>query len=251
MIPKTLYLYWGGRKLSWLRYLTVVSFAKLNPDWKIVVYYPLRPTLVQIWDTGEQSGAYDGFDYFPRLEKFAELRSFDLRVVGMSNDMPEVHKSDIFRLWALREFGGLYADFDILFAKSMPDISKKKKLYHCDGGFSIGLIAAERGDKTMDYLLDEVPKRSYVTGYQSYGTLLWNTMLDGVKLDGWNIPANFVYPVTDVERLFTKEGKLPPDSVGAHWYAGSKVAGEYENLLRPTNYLKHPSTMTKLIKGIL
>jgi hypothetical protein len=37
-IEKTLHTYWGGDSMSYLRYLTLASFRKLNPDWKIFLY---------------------------------------------------------------------------------------------------------------------------------------------------------------------------------------------------------------------
>ena len=38
MIPKKCHLYWDGSPMSWLNLMTVDSFHKYNPDWKITVY---------------------------------------------------------------------------------------------------------------------------------------------------------------------------------------------------------------------
>jgi hypothetical protein len=252
MIPKTLFLYWGSRKLSWLRYLTVVSFAKHNPDWDIKVYYPTQPTIGNTWTTDEQIVTYTGDDYFDKLSKYAEVIPFDMKEVGMSNDKPEVHKSDLFRLWALVKYGGLYSDFDILYTKPMPEIKGKLYCRHPDGHYAIGLIGCSAGDKEFNGLL-ELAKLANGSKYQSLGSTLWGKGLEDVKLDGWNIPENLVYSYNwnNAEKLFTENGGLPKEAVGIHWYGGSIVSGQWENKLTPENYLEYDSTICNIIKELI
>ena len=57
-IPKILHVYWGGSSLPKLRYLTIESFAKYNPDWEVRVYVPATPVEGHSWSTFEQK--YDG-----------------------------------------------------------------------------------------------------------------------------------------------------------------------------------------------
>ena len=40
--PKLLFMYWDGSPLSYLNFLTVVSFNNYNPGWKIVVFLPKK-----------------------------------------------------------------------------------------------------------------------------------------------------------------------------------------------------------------
>lgn len=231
MIPKTLYLYWGGQNLSWLRFLTVKSFAKHNPDWEIVVYYPFSPTKGTIWTTFEQRTVYKGEDFFTKLAEYAELRPFNMASIGSDNDMTEVHKSDIFRLWILAEHGGLYSDFDILFIKPMPDISKKLRLFchHPDGHYAVGFLAAKRGDDMYKSLLEKAVSITPAK-YQSLGATLWNEYLQS-EPDGWNIPATLVYPIgwQHADELFKEELGLPDESIGVHWYAGNSESKFADN----------------------
>ena len=254
MISKVLFLYWGGRKLSWLRYLTVLSFKKHNPDWDIKVYYPTQPTVGNSWATDEQIVKYEGDDYFANLSEIAELLPFDMGQVGKSNDMAEVHKSDIFRLWTLVNFGGVYSDFDILFTKPMPDISKKKMLYshHPDGHYAIGLLGCEAGNDTFNGIL-EVAKLATGSKYQSYGSTMWGRALEDVKLKGWDIPKNLVYSYNwkEAEQLFTESKGLPKGAIGIHWYGGSIVSGRWENKLTPETYKDYDSTIRDIIEAIL
>lgn len=251
---KTLYLYWGGRKLSWLRYLTVVSFKKQNPDWRIAVYYPLAPTTSTSWTTDEQRVPYEGEDYFNKLHGLADLVvPFDMNTVGMKNDIPEVHKSDIFRLWALHKYGGVYSDFDILYTKPLPKVKERWFCRHPDGHYAIGLLAAEKGDSIYQWLLESANLRTDRDKYQSFGSGLWGAMLDGTTLTGWNIPEYLIYSFNwrEAESLFTEKKKLPKKAIGIHWYGGSGIAGQWENLLTPDTYKDYDSTITNIIKEVL
>jgi hypothetical protein len=249
MIPKVLYLYWGGRKLSWLRYLTVVSFKKHNPDWEVRVYCPAHPTTFQSWTTDEQRVKYDSEDYLPKLRP----TPFDMSTVGMTNDMPEVHKSDIFRLWVLHEYGGVYSDFDILYCKPLPKVRERWFCLHPNNHYAIGLLAAEKGDGIYKWLLESIKSRTDTDKYQSFGSVLWGTMLDGSTLEGWNMPKDFVYSTSweEAEDLFTEDKKLPREAAGVHWYGGSAAAGKWENILTPGTYKEHKSTITNLVKDIV
>lgn len=244
---RTLYLYWGGRKLSWLRYLTVKSFLKHNPDWKIKVYYPAKPTVGNKWHTAEQTIGYDGKDWFPELE--AELIPFDMETIGESNDMPEVHKSDLFRLWAIHEYGGVYSDFDILYTKPFPETRGTLYCWHPDGHYAVGLIGGEKGSKVFADLL-EASRGVGTNKYQVYGSTLWGKVLEE-KPEGWNIPRDLVYPFgwQEVDGLFTGNKKLPKEAVGVHWYGGSEIAGKWENELAP-NHINN-STIGNIVKELV
>jgi len=125
MIPKHLHLYWGGgKKLSYLRYLTVFSFVQLNPDWKITVWYPEKNTNISNWKTNEHSKyCYNGIDYFYKLIDISPNVSLEkANMVGFS-DLSEVHKSDLHRWKILHEIGGWWSDFDILYFKPMASLN--------------------------------------------------------------------------------------------------------------------------------
>lgn len=252
MIPRTLFLYWGGRKLSWLRYLTVVSFAKHNPDWEIKVYYPVVPAVSHTWKTKEQTIQYVGEDYTHKLTEYAELIPFDVETLGFSREMPEVHKSDVFRLWALHEHGGVYSDFDILYVKPMPRVKVRWYSRHpSEGHFSVGLLAAPKNDNLYAELLELARNSTGTTKYQVFGATLWHRVADDRLIEGWNIPTNFVYSCNwrEAEKLFTSNEDLPPDAVGVHWFAGAM--GEWESKLTPETYEGYDSTISNLIKEIV
>lgn len=102
------------------------------------------------------------------------------------------------------------------------------------GHYAIGLLAAEKGDRTMRALL-EATKSVDGNKYQSYGSTMWAKVLDEPP-EGWNIPRNLVYSCDwqDAEGLFTKTSKLPEEAIGIHWYGGSMDKWESEPLPEST-----------------
>ena len=57
-IPKIVHFYWGNEKLSYLRYMSVYSFRKLNPDWKIKIHVPGALSMIApTWGSNEQKNA--------------------------------------------------------------------------------------------------------------------------------------------------------------------------------------------------
>lgn len=132
-IPKTLFLYWGrNKKLSFMRYMTVYSFAKLNPDWNIKIYYPDIIHKGETWLCDAQKGYnYQDKDWFNKLREiegvkiikftFSDMDMFE--GIGKVEDIPEVFKSDILRLYLLSTQGGVWTDFDIIFIKPINILS--------------------------------------------------------------------------------------------------------------------------------
>ena len=91
-IPKVIHFYWGGKKLSYLRFLSILSFRKLNPDWVIKVHIPsVVTTTPPAWDTMHQKNSNIGKDYFKHLEKLnVEIVKQDF-ADDFDNDAQEVH----------------------------------------------------------------------------------------------------------------------------------------------------------------
>jgi hypothetical protein len=269
MIPKILTLYWGGR-LSYLRYLTVLSFKKFNPDWVIKIYYPENVSAGKSWNTGEHSGVYSGNDFFPKLSEIAQLIPINMESIGFSNSLPEVHKSDIVRLWALSEYGGLYCDMDILFFKplSIPDNCNliisydEDNLKYCSKGtlgFSNGFIGCSLLANSFYFGL--LQKAANTTGgeYQSYGPSLFNKHVQRSNYpeDVWNIPMSLIYHYNSlrIEDLFCANNDdfdsfFPEDSIGCHWYGGHPTTKHWENIIKPSNY-KYNNIVCKLVNNIL
>jgi len=253
MIPKTLYTYFGGN-LSWLRYMTIVSFKKFNPDWDIKVYYPKELTLNVTWGTGEQGDEYDGHNWFEDLKEHAELIEFDAETIGFSNDLPEVHKSGLFRHWVLSTKGGVYCDMDILFFKPLV-IPEGKKAIVCYSGdyFSDGFIGCEAGHPLMVKAFNHI-KEQNTKEYQGFGPNIWNRYMPRTfSEDVWNIPMSLLYNYNsqNIHAMFSdKPALFPVDSIGMHWYGGSPVTRRWEQIMLPDNY-EHNIMISRVLREVV
>lgn len=267
MIPKILTLYWGGN-LSYLRYLTILSFKKLNPQWHINVFYPAFPTSNVSWKTGEQSGSYLGANYFPMLEEFADLIPFSMESIGFSDLMPEVHKSGVVRAWALSEYGGLYSDMDILYVKPFkidPVFNLIISYDEVNTSFSDGFIGCSiQGKSFFKNFLDSFYKFKLTNinkemGYQALGPSVWNNLVQKSNYppDVWNIPMSLVYHYDSfhIDDIFSENSNdlntlFPEESIGCHWYGGHPATRYWENMITPENY-KFNNIISKLVQNIL
>jgi glycosyltransferase involved in cell wall biosynthesis len=247
-IPKVAHFFWDGEKLSYLRYLTLVSFRRLNPDWKIVLYTSIVPHKKFYWKSGEQNYGNNYVNYLNRvndLDIAIEEVNFDR--IGFSNSASSVHKSDYLRLKLLSEVGGLWSDMDILYIKPMDEISFNKpsmsgvNTVFCNGsyGHSIGFLMSGANNECFESLSKASLSEYKKEGYQCMGSLLYSKLfptvasVKGTGIVSYNLPMDtvYAYDFTKVNEIFKPcpRNRLTPNSIGIHWYAGHQIAGEYLN----------------------
>ena len=71
-IPKIAHFYWGNKVLPYLRYLTLYSFKKYNPDWVVNLYIPkfLQPEMS--WNGREHKFPIDCKDYYGQINALTQ-----------------------------------------------------------------------------------------------------------------------------------------------------------------------------------
>jgi len=247
-IPKILHVYFGGEKLSYLRYMTIKTFCNLNRDWQVRFYYPQYPTTEKSWVSFEQKYTFDGDDYFDHVKRLpVQMIPFDFSTIGVDNTLSEVYKSDFLRWYLLSTVGGLWADMDILFFKPMNFLSfNTPENAHidtgvciCRYGHSIGFMLASRDNLYYRYVWKRTKQAWNSTNYQSIGSILSNHLFPTVQaiqrvlpqLNAVNIPMDVVYAydaarISDIYKSTNME-RYTNDSIGLHWYAGHPLAGQY------------------------
>jgi len=120
-IPQHIHFYWGGKKLSYLRYLSIQTFQRLNPNWKISLHVPqVLSQAKPLWDTMQQKNSCIGQDYLDQLTD-VDVVVHDFANYGFDNQAHEVHKSDFLRWRLLATEGGVWSDIDILYCRPMSD----------------------------------------------------------------------------------------------------------------------------------
>jgi len=268
-IPKIAHFYWGSKNLPFLRYLTLFSFRKYNPDWFIKLYYPKILSENLSWLSSEHKFDPLTEDYSDRLSNLnIEHIEFDMESIGWYNDLSEVIKSDLLRWYLLSTIGGLWADMDILFFKPMKD------LY-----FSIGaaeaVISFVKDHWTVGFLLSAPNNPVFVEfnnqtrinfnpkDYQTVGSrLVFRVARDVEKLKAkfnntkiYNISSNVVYPLHTgkVPLMYSSSDMnyLKKETIGLHWYAGRKSTSESMRSITEQSYKEQNNIICKVIRKIL
>ena len=247
--PKLMFLYWDGSPLSFLNYLTVISFNHYNKEWKIIIFTPTSRTSTDSWETGEQKLKYTKKCYFDKLSNIENviIQKIDLNKIGFNNEESEVIKSDYFRYYILKKHGGLWSDFDIMYTGSIEDrmnftvntvifkcydhIGEKEYIY-----YPIGFFLTIADSSFFTYILDNCIKFYDRTSYQSIGAQMFKKLFPTdesiFKIDksiklcdnnyylpwAWNKLDNF---------LVKKENTLPPNNIGIHWFNGAQQSKQY------------------------
>lgn len=250
MIPKIAHFYWGGGNLSFLRYLTIWSFHKFNPDWEIRFHFPKESSRSITWETHEHKYSYDGQDYFEKLAEIPMHRNeVDYEAFGMDPATPEAQKGDLIKWWLLGTEGGLWLDMDIVFfgavrfPKRVDTCVSINALY----GHSIGFLASSPRNSYFAYLFQKAQKSYCARDYQSMGSSMINPEFPTVPsirkrfpgLRVFNIPMGWVYPyhAGQIEQIFTSGAcTFHRSTIGLHWYAGHPQAANSVNHLTEKTY---------------
>lgn len=262
-IEKRAGLFWTGR-MSWLRYMTLWSFKKFNPDWKVSLYYYPKPINSKTWSANPDADVtYQGIDYMERID------GLDVEVVKYfpsSPKMPPAHICDIFQWNWLANHSGFYFDVDILWLQSMDGIYSTLKnsdaaLCLEKGTTAIGFIGSAKCSifrRICNFTKEEG------AGYQHYGTqavaraFQSRNVSKGIQrkypyLDITILPDQTVYPLlwNQVDKIFEQDNKIGEDSIGLHWFGGDPISQVWNNRLTESNWQKYNNTITTCLKGVL
>lgn len=272
-IPKTLHLYWGGQSLSFLRYMTIYSFREYNPNWIIIVHTPKNISTHKTWQTGEHKeyvpNEENYFDYLSEIDNVVMIEH-DFNDYKFNSNASEVHKADFLRWKVLYDIGGLWSDFDILYIKSMDELSinteenKDVDVGICAYGRRLTAIGFLLGCEKCDFwqTIQGMAQGRYNPDiYQCIGSDLLNYSYDHAdkikesfpNLNPIMIDKNSVYYLNYkmVDKMFDETVDIPKEVIGIHWYAGSVIAQDYESLIKFDNYKEFDSTICKYIGKVL
>lgn len=254
--PKLLFLYWDGSPLSYLNYLTVVSFNHYNPGWKIVVFMPIKKTNTISWKTHEQKVRYTGIDYMYKLWNIDNvvIQKICLNKIGFNNNASEVIKSDYFRYYILEKHGGIWSDFDIIYTGSIEEKMNFKEnsvIFNCityqfpknkENGYKyiyypIGFFISKPNSKFFKYIKQKCIENYDPAEYQSIGAVMFGKLFpelkDVYKIDNLKICDDMYYlpwAWNELYEFYDKEylnNKLPNNNIGIHWFNGADKSKYY------------------------
>lgn len=265
-IPKIIHFYWDGSNMPQLCFFSAFTFSRLNPDWKIKIYTPIKRCADKKWITDEQKIQYDGTDFSSHLKNLpnCEIIPFDMESIGISNDTSEIQKSDFLRWYLLSTEGGLWSDFDILYFRKINEIQFQNQMISFSNKpidfsicydlitrniykYSIGFLfskancefynkifkiaKAQFDEKDYQGAGSQILNKNYFNLYDLYKTErdsnIWNTSMDIVYAYN-SLLVNQIYNTNDL-RFFTQ------NSIGIHWYYGSPVSREFIKIIENDN----------------
>lgn len=269
--PKLLHLYWDGSPLSYLNFLTVLSFNKYHFGWKINVFCPIKRNEHMSWVTHEQKKKYTNIDYFSELTKIqnVNIHYIDTDLLPFEHkDASEVIKSDYFRLYILNKFGGLWSDFDIIYTNNIEkyyqmkniNINKNMILYNYTcmirSGvkvYPVGMFLSNKHNGILNTLLKYINSFYDKTNYQCLGCTMFQnifcnhnkhymlkTILSEMNLKELYIDNADCYLKVKWNQLdtFYKDQNIPTsifeqdnNIIGIHWFNGAHASKDYCNNL--------------------
>ncbi len=254
-IPKVMNFYWGSPTMPWLRLLTLETFIRHNPDWKVRLWRPSSfAETAGKWKTLEHQVPIAARDYWPEAERLPISIMTTDRWAGLH----EVQRSDRLRWEILSRDGGAWSDMDIVYLKPLSALSLNRApnatldATVSIGGFlhSIGFILAAPGNPLYTRIAAKAENMKQDDLYQGFGALLLNRdfrdmaaihrAFPGLAVANLPMGAFYAYATHSVtETLFgprSGEKRAGAEAVGVHWYAGHPKAGEAVNILTHENW---------------
>ncbi len=273
--PRILHLYWNG-PLPFLNYLTVLSFRKWHKNWEINIYITTKINNTTKWKTGEQMHKINCHDYMNELKNDSTVNIVDISAICEKlkiDNLNYTYQSDILRMYLLKEYGGVWSDFDIIYIKNIEDAFCKYKTDICfkvgnnNCYYPIGFFLS-MGNKSIVFnkIYDDQIKilQSGRVNYQKFGVIILNKIFNTnndlnktrhfeniykVKFLGqeyylpyeWN-QLNLLYNCVDMSHI-------TENTVGIHWFNGGTKSRKYVNMIEKidSNNFNAKCTMDKLI----
>lgn len=277
-IPKIVHFYWGNEKLSYLRYISIYSFRKLNPDWKIKIHVPATVSSTDpTWHSNEQKNESIETDYFEKLNDLQVIINRLPPFSNFDNDAHEVHKSDFFRWTILQTEGGVWSDFDIVYVHPMDNLLENTpefcyydtafSRYKVNGGkYAISFMMASKNN----VFFSKIHALSLIhydkSRYQSIGSeLLNNNFHRPGKLRKLNPENKFilmdekcVYPIgpTVIDKFYEPMNdelkNILSDSnvIGLHWFAGYPASQNFESKINENNVFEFDNILAAAIQKL-
>lgn len=271
-IPKIFHSYWNGSPLSYLTYLSILSFRYYNPDWLIKIHTPVKRFDRKSWDSEENVCDYDGPDYWRDLVEIPNLsvNKVKFEEIGFGNDAPEIAKSNFLRWHILSTEGGLWSDMDILYINSVNNTIFEKVLnfnaYTCiaqekDDPYPTGFYLAAPCSLFFQKIKNSVYDYYDSDNPQSIGSSLVKKIYPNHQKINVNNPELQViiadkvlympYNRSELHNIFEKINydAIKENTIGIQWYNDSLTAKLFQKNF--DEHLQKECTLSILIRKFI
>lgn len=265
-VPKLLFTYWSGDKLSLLHFITLRAAKQLNPDYKLILYTAKPEQVTGKISYVSHEHSTELTEVFPFKALCADtdvlVREIDVfSEYGFSEPLFHTYVADIVRIKKLEEHGGIWFDMDLLFTEPLTeDITVLRSDKSCivtsySNTIATGLVSGLAHSpffKQLSLKVDEYLAKGkesnfersvdFKDAYQAFGPDLWRALaapcLDA-DLDKHEHIQSFkrelVYPYlwNEMSLLFGESESVKHKDVtqGIHWYNGSSETRRFINEL--------------------
>ena len=276
-IPKVAHFYWGGDTLPYLRYLTLHSFIKYNPDWTVKLHRPKTlGAIAPTWRSNEQKQTTNthkvSTDYSDEIKRLGIKEIFHIfrSEYGFSDSAHEVHKSDYLRWRLLASEGGVWCDMDILFTRPMvhmiDNTPENANVNSCvctykDGCHAIGFLMSSENNPFYKDVAEKSKKAFNQRNYQSIGSVMFGRFYRNEqkirRISSEIVPLYInlktVYSITHINDFLSLDNSIDqyPDAIGFHWYGGHPDTSKVEARINKSNYMNEKTFIGKLVLHIL
>lgn len=261
-VPKIMHTYWGGDVLPYIRYKTIESFIRHNPDWEVWVWTSNSTTKEISWTSREHKYKTPCTNFIDKLwELPVHKYIIDLDKLGFGKDISEVYKADITRIYVLNEIGGTWSDMDVIYFAPIEKIyvnlpeHHDKNIFACVShyGHSTGFMMSVKGSEFFDRLFKAIGNEYNPTHYQCLGPSMfdkyWPRIADIPKCINISMDVVYAHDANHIHELITsRPSRFTNRSIGCHWYAGHLQWGPFINKTDGGLTNLAPSIITNLLK---
>lgn len=193
-VPKIGFTFWEGLQLSFLHYMTIFFFSKLNPSFKIVIYYSNKEENFIHSGNNVNKIHPSGINIIENkcipIKKLIKLPNVELvninveREYNLQFNTSAIHKADIVRIIKLYEHGGIWFDLDVLFIKPIPleiMITNNFQYFSYYNTVATGLLISTPNNVYMKYIyekcIEKINSNNINDDWQQFGPSLWRNCI--------------------------------------------------------------------------
>jgi len=205
---------------------------------------------------------YVGRDFFHVVKgmPYVNITKINLDSYNIPRDIHDILRSDIFRYHILRENGGVWSDFDVLWLRPMSHLKdiecigkvgmSKAGATAClrhmvSGWHNISVLISQPDHPLYSELIrtcnDLIKNKTVAFEHQEFGTSMWNKLYPNLEalnsrfpdVVGLKYETFFPYPIDngnmDLLYLQTDLSVINDNVMCAHWFNGHRLSKEYIN----------------------
>jgi len=237
MIPLKFGLWWSGKNMSYLRYLTFKSLRHFHPNSEIMLMVSDKYSNNHQWNVEKQDFENNDIktDY---LDKVQDLGVKVIKGTFFEQFAPNF-ASDLYRWWFLYNFGGFYLDTDQIILKSFESLPLNNDFIYsgynvpsCGYYTPVGVIGASKQSDIVKAMHENVANQIDVNNYNSAGPFLLKRVLEAKKWTEamFNAPSSYFYPVPEsfmMHLVYDGRFCISNNSYSLHWFGGLPLSQEF------------------------